>query len=301
MKIIDCFIFYNELDLLKYRVDVYSDIIDYFIIVESRYTFSGNEKELYFENNKNEEIFEKNKEKIIHIILDKLPFVYPNIDYDKNQQWSNEIYQRNSIVLGLNKINNLKYDDLIIISDVDELPDYNFLKEVKLKNILLNINIPYSLKQDMYYYNLNTFIGEWFKSKILSFKLLNFLLENNITIDNIRLEKINYQVIDFLLENNITIDNIRLENINNINYQVIDKCGWHLSYFGDIYYIRNKLRNFSHQEFNNEMYTNIKYIKDKIENQVNLFDTKKFKNISSNENSYLPYKYEIYLKKYINN
>ena len=49
MKIIDCFIFYNEIDILNYRINTYSDLVDYFIIVESKYTFSGNEKELYFE------------------------------------------------------------------------------------------------------------------------------------------------------------------------------------------------------------------------------------------------------------
>lgn len=283
MKIIDCFIFYNELDLLKYRIDVYSDIIDYFIIVESKYTFSGYEKELYFENNKKDDIFERNKNKIIHIILDKLPFIHPNIDYNKRDQWKNEEYQRNSIILGLNKINEkinnkLNYDDLILIGDIDEIPDYFFLKEVKMDTVLLDINIPYVLKQYMYYYNLNTFVGHWFHSKLLSYKLLMIFINDNITINN-----------------------IRLGEINNINYNIIDKCGWHLSYFGDIYFIRNKLQNFSHQEFNNEKYTNVKYIKDRIKEQINLFDTKKLKNIPLSKNLYLPYKHEIYLTKYVNN
>jgi beta-1,4-mannosyl-glycoprotein beta-1,4-N-acetylglucosaminyltransferase len=289
MRIIDCFIFYNELDLLKYRIDVYSEVVDYFVIVESKYTFSGFEKELYYENNKNDEIFERNKDKIIHIILDQLPYIYPNIDYNKKHQWINEEYQRNSILLGIDKINNilidksnnslnidtLNNDDLIIINDVDEFTDYFLLQELKRETVLLDTNIVNVLKQDMYYYNLNTFNGDWYHSKLLSYKLLKYLINNGKTVNSIRIEK------------------------QKINYRIIERAGWHLSYFGDMYYIRNKLRNFSHQEFNIEKYTNIKTIKDKIQGQTNLFDNKKLKNIPLSQNTYLPYKYEIYLQKYI--
>lgn len=273
MKIIDCFIFYNEIDILNYRINTYSDLVDYFIIVESKYTFSGNEKELYFENNK--DLFSQYKDKIIHIVLDTLPYIYPNIDYDKKEQWINEKYQRNSIVKGINEIKDkLCNDDIIIISDVDEIPDYFFLQELKRENILIDINTPHILKQYMYYYNLNTYTGEWYHSKLLSYQLLIKLNVKNVTIDNIRM---------------------------NFSYPIIDKCGWHLSYFGNIDFIRNKLLNFSHQEFNKEKFTDIKNIREKLNNQVNLFDKTKLKNIPINENTYLPYKYEKYLSKYVIN
>ena len=42
MKIIDSFIFYNELDLLEYRLSILNEYVDYFILVESSYTFTGN-------------------------------------------------------------------------------------------------------------------------------------------------------------------------------------------------------------------------------------------------------------------
>ena len=47
MKIIDCFIFYNELELLTYRFNLLNNIVDYFIIVECSHTFIGKEKKLY--------------------------------------------------------------------------------------------------------------------------------------------------------------------------------------------------------------------------------------------------------------
>jgi beta-1,4-mannosyl-glycoprotein beta-1,4-N-acetylglucosaminyltransferase len=88
IKIIDCFIFYNEIDLLTYRLNILNDIVDKFVIVESTYTFSGKEKKLYF--NENKHLFEKFNEKIIHIIVDNIPFKYPNINYKNKEQWVNE-------------------------------------------------------------------------------------------------------------------------------------------------------------------------------------------------------------------
>jgi beta-1,4-mannosyl-glycoprotein beta-1,4-N-acetylglucosaminyltransferase len=59
-----------------------------------------------------------------------LPYKYPNIDYSKNQQWINENFQRNSIDVGLSKIQ-LNNKDVIISGDIDELPDINLLKSIK--------------------------------------------------------------------------------------------------------------------------------------------------------------------------
>ena len=52
MKIIDCFIFYNELDMLELRLNELYDVVDHFVLVESTKTFVRNDKELYFENYK---------------------------------------------------------------------------------------------------------------------------------------------------------------------------------------------------------------------------------------------------------
>ena len=48
LKIVDCFIFYNEIDLLSYRLNLLKDVVDYFIIVEATKTFTGKPKEMYF-------------------------------------------------------------------------------------------------------------------------------------------------------------------------------------------------------------------------------------------------------------
>ena len=66
--IIDCFIFYNELELLFYRLSILYDKVDYFVLVESTRTYTGVDKPLYFEQNK--ALFDNFKDKIIHVIID---------------------------------------------------------------------------------------------------------------------------------------------------------------------------------------------------------------------------------------
>ena len=83
IKIIDCFTFYNDVDLLIYRLNLLYDIVDYFIIVEASLTDSCNGQKMCFKEN--EKLFEKFKDKIIHIVIDNA-----NIDISKNQQFVNE-------------------------------------------------------------------------------------------------------------------------------------------------------------------------------------------------------------------
>ena len=69
--IIDCFPFFNELDLLEIRLRLLDDIVDRVVLVESTRTFSLNKKKLYYSENK--ERFKKYNKKIIHIIVDSTP------------------------------------------------------------------------------------------------------------------------------------------------------------------------------------------------------------------------------------
>ena len=108
--IIDCFTFYNELNMLKFRFKELYEYVDYFILVEATTTFVGNNKELYFKNNKN--MFSNYLDKVIHIIVDDMP-------KDENP-WVDEKFQRNCIQRGIKKLK-LKDDDILIISDCDEI------------------------------------------------------------------------------------------------------------------------------------------------------------------------------------
>lgn len=264
-KIIDCFMFYNEIELLTYRLNILNDVVDYFVIVESTNTLSGKEKKLYFEENK--DLFKAFENKIIHIIVDDFEFKYPNIDYSKRQQWLNETFQRSCISRGLDKIS-LVDKDLIIITDLDEIPNPKTLHEIKNdNNIVVEFN---SLQMDLYYYNLNVkSIYDWTLGKIISFKKYNDL--------------------------HITCQQIREQSC-----QLISDCGWHLSYFGDSKFIKNKIENFGHQEFNNEHYTNIGRIEECIQNGNDLFgNDSNWIKIKLKDNDNLPHEYEKYLKNFI--
>ena len=141
MKVIDCFIFYNELDMLEFRLNELNDVVDYFVLVECIKTHSNKDKELYFENNKNR--FSKFLDKIIHIIVkDNIP--------QTSRAWDREEYQRYCIHEGINKLN-LNSDDIIIIADLDEIPDAKTVLNIKNNNGLDGI---YYLEMDLYYYNL---------------------------------------------------------------------------------------------------------------------------------------------------
>jgi beta-1,4-mannosyl-glycoprotein beta-1,4-N-acetylglucosaminyltransferase len=265
MKIVDCFIFYNELDLLTYRLNLLNDVVDYFIIVESTHTFVGKEKNLFY--NENIHLFENFNKKIIHVIVDDFPYKYPNIDISKSNAWTNEFFQRDAISRGINRIDNLSNSDLIIISDLDEIPDPRTLDKIKKDNTKIDIS---SLEMDFYYYNLNTkFVNKWNPCKIISYEVYNIIKKSCTEIRS------------------------------NNNCPKILNGGWHLSYFGDIYFIQNKIQNFSHQELNVPLYTELKQIECRVKNFSDLYDRNEhIKKINIKENEYLPKDYEKYLGKY---
>jgi len=260
MKIIDCFIFYNELDLLKYRLSLLNDYVDFFVIVESTHTFTGKEKPLLYNENKHN--FEEYKDKILHIVVNDFPYKYPHIDFSKNHQWENEYHQRNYISKGISNLS-LLGDDVIIISDVDEIPDPTILSQVKKETLTIECC---SLEQDFYYYNLKTKIADkWYYSKILTYK--NF--------------------VDY----GKSCQELRMKSYPITNYPVLKNGGWHLSYFGDEYFIQNKLMTFAHQEFNNENFTNVENIKNRLVSSTDIFDRHSdivIHKIPICENNYLP-------------
>uniref|UniRef100_A0A6C0FDH2 Uncharacterized protein n=1 Tax=viral metagenome TaxID=1070528 RepID=A0A6C0FDH2_9ZZZZ len=268
IKIIDCFTFYNELELLKYRLNILNEVVDYFVLVESTHTHVGKEKPLFYQNNKN--LFEKFNNKIIHIIIDDFPHKFPNINIANNEQWINEKFQRDAILKGIQFINGISNTDVIVIADIDEIPDPNTLANIKTKDIMIDHNV---LVMDMYYYNLyNKCTNKWKYSKIISYKKYN---ELDISCDDIRSLKV--------------MKNFRIHN-----------GGWHLSYFGDEKFIQNKIQNFGHQEFNKLEYTDLNNIAKRVNNYKDLYDRKhhNLKQIKLEDNNYLPINYDIFLKNY---
>ena len=132
--IYDCFSYLDEDLLLNMRLNILDKYVDYFVIVEGNKTWQNNPKELRFDIKK----YEKFKHKIIYIKVTDLP--------DGEDPYLRENYQRNSILKGLKNSNQ---NDLIIISDLDEIPNPKAIKN-------FNIKMRYAvLKQRHFYYKLN--------------------------------------------------------------------------------------------------------------------------------------------------
>lgn len=264
MKIIDCFLFYNELTMLKFRLEYLYDYVDKFVLLESTKTFVGHDKELYYEHNKH--LFEKYEDKIIHIIVDDDVNFNPNDIEHHEIHWQREKFQRNCLDRGISQID-LNADDILIINDVDEIPDRNvlcLLRTQHMQNALL------TLEQDFYYYNLNCKRNDkWNIAKIVNYNIYHDIYKRSC-------------------------QRVRKE----WRAPVVKQAGWHFSYFGDIEYIQNKIQNFSHQELNTQANTDANKIKDDILNCSDLFykDEIKYVYIPIEENTYLPSGYEVLLQ-----
>ena len=132
--IYDCFSYWDEDLLLDLRLNILNKFVDYFVIVEGNKTWQNNSKKLNFDINK----YEKFKDKIIYIKVTDLP--------DGRDPYLRENHQRNSILKGLI---NSKDQDIIIISDLDEIPNPEVFKNFK-KEMRFAV-----FKQKHFYYKFN--------------------------------------------------------------------------------------------------------------------------------------------------
>ncbi len=139
IMVYDCIPFFNELDILNLRLHIMDPLVDKFIIEEATVTFSGEPKELCFEKNK--ELFREFLPKIEYIVVDNSPVDTTTHLRDK--------FQKNALEKGLV---NATDEDVIILSDVDEIPNPKVLKEI-IENF--DPDKIYHLAQRMFYCYLN--------------------------------------------------------------------------------------------------------------------------------------------------
>ena len=139
MAIFDCFQYFNEDHIVDLRFNILNEFVDKFVIVESTVNHQGKQKKIHFDINK----YKKFKDKINYIIVDDTP---ENIKKPhKGGESLVEQHQRNSIMKGLKEAND---NDLIILSDVDEIPDLNKLNEYDKNKYAV-------FSQKMFMYKLN--------------------------------------------------------------------------------------------------------------------------------------------------
>ena len=245
MAIYDCFQFFNEEHILDMRLNILDEFIDFFVIAESTSDHQGNKKKLNFNINN----FRKFEKKIIYVVVDDTRDAIK-----KPHKWGESLaeqHQRNSITRGLNKCHD---NDLIILSDIDEIPDLTKLKTFDKKNryaVFLQKKFDYKLNL------LNETEGDWYGSKIC----LKKNLKSPQWLRNLKYKKYPFW----------RIDKIR-------DYQIIKEGGWHFSYLQNSENLLKKIKSSSHGEFNLSKFSSINSISEKIKMRKNIFD--------------LPYKYK---------
>lgn len=122
MRVFDCFPLFNEVDLLELRLNELWDVVDVFVIVEARTTFSGSPKPLSLLEH--EDRFAKYMQKIRYIVLDVFP--------EGLNDWGREEYQRNYIARDMP---DLLPGDILILSDLDEIPRAETLRDIVARGI----------------------------------------------------------------------------------------------------------------------------------------------------------------------
>lgn len=143
MKVVDCFTFFNELDLLELRLEILNPVVDHFVLVEAVKTQTLKDKPLYYEENKAR--FAKFADKIVHVVVDKCPSNEGNL-------WSMENFQRNQIKRGLERLG-LSGDDIVMISDLDEIPNPDAITQLKGQIDDIHV-ISFDMEFFAYYFNL---------------------------------------------------------------------------------------------------------------------------------------------------
>jgi beta-1,4-mannosyl-glycoprotein beta-1,4-N-acetylglucosaminyltransferase len=236
-KIFDCITFFDENLLVNTRLEILKDVVDYFVICESRYDYRGCKKKINFKL-----INKKFRKRVRHIILkDK----FQNI---KNL-WKSEEYQREMIFDGIKDAND---NDLIMYSDSDEIPNPEVLKKIKLskKYGIFMMNI-YVYKINLF----NQYESPWEGTKICRKKDLKsfYFLRKKILAKNLKKNFFR----KLLLETNI---------------KLIKNGGWHFNNLYKPEIISRKLKTFPHTEFSNKKFSSTKIIKNKIKTHIDLFN-----------------------------
>lgn len=246
--IYDCFQFFNELDLLKLRLNILSPVVDKFVISEATETFSGLPKPLYYEENK--EMFAEFNDRIIHVVVSDTP---------AGDTHTRDTYQKNGGTRGLAECND---QDVILFSDLDEIPDPKAIIKV-LKDFQDDKIYHFAQRLFYCYFNMEEVSGsllsyagdfdgieqkQWIGTKMCSYKLMK--------------------------ERNIRFGELRYPKWKEIGIRVADG-GWHFGYMGgfgekDIKKrVKDKVVSAAHQEYNSRSV--LSEVEDKIKDGEDIF------------------------------
>ncbi len=256
MKIFDCFMFYDEELMLDVRLNILNEYVDYFVIVESKFLHNGQKRELNFDINK----YKKFKHKIIYLIQKNPPKGI--LELKENDSEGTKSYklifnshlrensQRNHISNGLYFADD---NDIILISDVDEIPKLDNINLKEIKNKIL------MFEQKIFYYKFNRYLKNfiWYGTKACKKKYL----KNPQWLRNLKNKKYLFYRIDTYFSDKKYID----------KYYIKDG-GWHFSNIKNARDIEFKLKSYLHHRDYEVEELGYKKIENIMKNNETIYD-----------------------------
>ena len=264
MRIFDCFMYFDEEVILDLRLNILNDYVDYFVIVESTFTHRGDKRKLRF----NREKFKKFEKKIVYLVYNENPSKIEEVlDQDSNDEKSrkyilNAAYRENGQRDYLtNGLQNADDDDLILISDVDEIPNLQNLDKKNINNKII------LFKQDMFYYKFNLKLPDliWTGTKACKKKIL----QSPQWLRNIKDKKYPFYRLDTIFSKK-----------KYINLEFVDDGGWHFSNIKTAAEIEHKLKSYLHHREFDENPMSENQINEIIENKQAIYDLKVDKRVT---------------------
>lgn len=227
--------------MLEIRLSTLFDYVDKFIICEATLDHAGNEKKLNFDINR----FKKYEKKIKYIVIEDLPKIVTSFKKNWHTAHARDQFQRNALTRGLT---DCSPDDIIMISDLDEIPNPKKISEFKEENkyaCFVQGNFLFKLNL------INTSEPKWYGTRVCRKKDLK---------SPQWLREIKSKKVPFYKFYKPKFD------------KFIRDGGWHFSSVKSVEGIYKKLNSYSEQQFNNKKFKNMDGIKKKIEQKIDLFD-----------------------------
>jgi hypothetical protein len=228
-KVFDCFLYRGELDVLLIRLNELYNVVHRFVVVESDTTFSGSPRPVLFDPL--DPRIAPFANKIRHVVVRDMP--------DTTDPWKREAWQRNAILRG---VPDADPRDLILISDVDEIPRATTVQDM-VRDTAIRV---FGLRLAFYYFFVNYRNVEGPESDITW----------TVGAAKEHLKKITPNDLRYAVRN------------GDVPARIISDAGWHFSYLMDAAGVRQKIAAFSHQEFNNERFLSSIDISDTVRRRL---------------------------------
>jgi beta-1,4-mannosyl-glycoprotein beta-1,4-N-acetylglucosaminyltransferase len=211
-KVIDAFMFSNEIDMLEIRLHELDPVVDHFVILESL-ELHGSRRTKPATLRDNWHIVKPFEAKVTHVVLEHLEPEYT----DAASGWQRENFQRQALQEPVSKLLNSP-QNVVIVSDCDEIPRADVAHRALPTVQRLGLH---RLSLDLYFYNVNCYVENWTRSSIGTFDA-------------------------YMAAGGFQAPRAHLDVPSKKVYPVIPNAGWHFSNFFSVADLKKKIETFAH-------------------------------------------------------